>query len=225
MNREAEVTLDFITTRYGLNLKQEKMPIEIAGKTRHSLSFLLGDLGFKTGVEIGVEKGLYSESICLHSPGIKLFSIDPWQAYEGYRERISQQEQDRFYEETLKRLSNYNCTVIRDFSLHASSHFEDNSLDFVYIDGNHDFVSCTNDISAWLRKVRVGGIIAGHDYKEFISNSGIHVKHVVDAYTAAYRIKPWFVFGAAPEDPTRDKNLARSWMWVKDVPVKSAGRN
>jgi cephalosporin hydroxylase len=43
--------------------------------------------------------------------------------------------------------------------------FEDNSLDFVFIDASHDYQSVKQDIEAWLPKVRSGGIIAGHDYE------------------------------------------------------------
>ena len=46
----------------------------------------------------------------------------------------------------------------------ASKHFENESLDFVFIDGLHDYESVKNDISYWYPKVKVGGIISGHDY-------------------------------------------------------------
>ena len=42
----------------------------------------------------------------------------------------------------------------------------DGSLDFVYIDGDHSYDSCKEDINMWLPKIKQGGIIAGHDYLE-----------------------------------------------------------
>ena len=42
--------------------------------------------------------------------------------------------------------------------------FEDNSLDFVFIDASHEYEDVKNDILAWLPKVKRGGILAGHDY-------------------------------------------------------------
>jgi hypothetical protein len=44
----------------------------------------------------------------------------------------------------------------------ASFHFED-PLDFLYIDGNHDYAPCKADIEAWVPKVKQG-VVAGHDY-------------------------------------------------------------
>lgn len=54
-------------------------------------------------------------------------------------------------------------------TIHAGSQdavkkFEDNSLDFVYIDAEHSYKAVKEDIKEWMPKVKSGGIIAGHDY-------------------------------------------------------------
>lgn len=48
-------------------------------------------------------------------------------------------------------------------SVEAAARFEDRSLDFVFIDGDHEHASVCADIRAWLPKVKRGGVIAGHD--------------------------------------------------------------
>ena len=53
-------------------------------------------------------------------------------------------------------------------SVDAAQWFDDRSLDLVYIDASHDFVSVCDDIEAWLPKVKIGGVLAGHDYNEKI---------------------------------------------------------
>lgn len=58
----------------------------------------------------------------------------------------------------------------------AAGLYEDNSLDFVFIDGNHARPFVTKDIHLWYPKVKSGGIFAGHDY-----TSHIGVKRAVDA--------------------------------------------
>ena len=40
----------------------------------------------------------------------------------------------------------------------------DESLDFVFIDADHKYVSVCEDIREWSKKVRIGGIVSGHDY-------------------------------------------------------------
>lgn len=39
-----------------------------------------------------------------------------------------------------------------------------NELDFVYIDGNHDYEYVKEDINIWYSKVKEGGIIGGNDF-------------------------------------------------------------
>lgn len=42
--------------------------------------------------------------------------------------------------------------------------FEDNSIDFVYIDASHEYEYVKKDIDIWSEKVKPGGIISGHDW-------------------------------------------------------------
>lgn len=42
------------------------------------------------------------------------------------------------------------------------------TFDLVFIDGDHSYDAVKNDISNWLPHVRVGGIICGHDYVDYI---------------------------------------------------------
>jgi len=45
----------------------------------------------------------------------------------------------------------------------AATAFASESLDFVMIDGAHDYASTREDVRAWLPKLKVGGVIAGDD--------------------------------------------------------------
>ena len=44
------------------------------------------------------------------------------------------------------------------------NYFEDNSIAFLYIDTTHEYEHVIKEIDAWYPKVKLGGIIAGHDY-------------------------------------------------------------
>ena len=89
--------------------------------------------------------------------------------------------------------------------------FKDGSLDFVYIDANHEFRSVIDDISEWGKKVKVGGIVSGHDF-EYVENMRhpdrqiIEVIYAVTAWVHTKKIEPWYVINGY-NGPI--------WMWVK----------
>lgn len=137
-------------------------PVKIINleKTRSDLAKLFEG----TGAEIGVERGVFSETICQNPKVKKLYAIDAWEAYRGYRDHTRQKKLDGFYEIAKKRLTLYRCKIVRKFSLDAAPDFPDKSLDFVYIDANHDYRHVFEDLTIWSKKVKKGGVISGHDY-------------------------------------------------------------
>ena len=56
--------------------------------------------------------------------------------------------------------------VIQKESTKAAADFTDQSLDFVFIDANHSYEHVKADIEAWKPKMKVGGMLSGHDYGE-----------------------------------------------------------
>ena len=198
-------TVEFILNKYGLD--KNARPPHFLNISRHrGLPELFRDLGFQKGAEIGVETGAFSEQLCQKIPGLALYCVDAWQAYHGYRDHVSQEKLDGFYAEARKRLEPYGCRFVREYSVAAARQFADRSLDFVYIDANHDFLHVTQDIAAWSPKVRKGGILAGHDFRRSKNDLWeCNVKDVVQAWAYSHKINPWFVV-------THDKSP--SWFWV-----------
>lgn len=158
-------------------------------ENREELAKHFAELKFNKGAEIGTERGYFAKTLLDANPKLKLSCIDAWTVYKGYRDHTRQDKLDRYYEETKKLLKPYTCTIIKDWSMDAVKKFKDGSLDFVYIDSNHDFKNVTDDIAEWSRKVRKGGIVSGHDYVRVRSSVECQVKDVVDAWGHAYGIK------------------------------------
>ena len=99
----------------------------------------------------------------------------------------------------------------------AVKDFENESLDFVYIDGDHNFRHTAEDVYEWSKKVRKGGAVAGHDYwntPPYAQNVVCQVEAVVDAYAKLFEIKNWYIF---KRDNTNDQGLKYpSWLWIKE---------
>jgi predicted O-methyltransferase YrrM len=144
---------------------------------RIQLAAHFNKLGFKVGAEVGVYQGYYSQVLCQEIPGLKLYCIDPWMNYRNYMWKRHSNVIGQAYEIAKANLAPYDCTLIRALSVDAAKDFKDNSLDFVFIDGNHDYPYVKADLEAWTPKVRKGGIVSGHDY--FIGKRGN--RGVVDA--------------------------------------------
>lgn len=198
--------VEHILIKYGLNI-EGKMPLYISGTRNETLTDIFNDFGFKRGAEIGVEQGVFSEILCKKIPNLTLFGVDPWKAYSEYKEHLDQMKLEGFYEETVAKMKPYDFRIFRAKSEEAHQYFEDGSLDFVYIDGNHRFLNVAQDITLWLPKIKKGGILSGHDYRR---NSHRYVNHVVDvinAYTYSHKVKPWFVI----KEPVG----ASSWFFIK----------
>jgi cephalosporin hydroxylase len=183
-------------------------------KTRKELPFLLNSLGLVgEGAEIGVFRGGFSEHILTHWTGKKLYSIDSW-THQGKRLDKSdatekeQLENKRICEERLKEFK-HRSSIIHDFSVLAATRFESGkqaNLDFVYIDAAHDYRSVWADLEAWYPRIKVGGMLAGHDYKNsFVRKNLVEVKRAVDDFFRIYGLMV---------NSTTDDNLP-SWYVIK----------
>jgi predicted O-methyltransferase YrrM len=181
-------------------------PIDLVDFTRANLADLFNKLGFGLGVEVGVALGSYSEVLCTKNPDCKIWGIDPW---ESQRNR-------QLAARCLAPHKNY--VMLKKTSMEALESFEDSSLDFVYIDGDHRYKYVKEDIEGWARKVRVGGIVSGHDYIGSLSpRIIIEVKPAVHEYVAEHKIHPWFTLGRLRSSLSIYRDRTRSWFWVKEA--------
>ena len=156
-------------------------------------------------VEVGLGFGDFATYL-LDSVGdvMALTSVESWRGKFMKRRMVDCRE------EVLERMCEYcddpvlySYKVLEMDSVEGSTHFENDSLDCVYIDAGHDYRNVIADLRAWYPKVRSGGIFSGHDYKEF----GVPgVRNAVNEFFKAYGLK----LGV-----TRDVNPNPSWFCVK----------
>lgn len=193
---------DLAIQKYWNHLRKRNLPWYPRRGTRVDLAKMLGEFGLNVGVEIGTRFGDYAKILLDANPACQLTCVDPWMAYNNR----SKQWQDDSYQRALNLLQPYiqqgRCELCRRPSMEAVGSWSDNSLDFVFIDGNHDFDFAMEDIIYWSKKVKTGGVVAVHDYHPFC---GSDVRFAVDAYTRGHYIDPWYV--------TRE--MEPSAFWVK----------
>lgn len=112
------------------------------------------------GAEIGVSRGLNSENILEELDIETLYLIDIWKDYNVHTTVYSKYN----YDVVKRKFKNdKRAIIIKGSSKKVAIDFKDYLLDFVYIDANHDFEYVYQDITLWYPKVRVGGVVAGHD--------------------------------------------------------------
>lgn len=171
------------------------------------------------GAEVGVYRGHLSQRLLHCYPQLLLYCIDPWRApleHESYFQsrdpisRNSQDEYDGFYREVLGRTVEFGerAMIRRMTSLEAAWEIRTTlgveSLDFVFIDGDHSEPSVRNDLTAWWPLVRPGGLFSGHDYGWLARQAG--VRRAVDAFaqSVGLAVKPgrgrvWYGWKAEQE--------------------------
>lgn len=204
-------------------LKHKGNPYWIPDCKRADLPEFFKSLGFKKGVEIGVSWADNIIGYC--EAGLNIYGIDPWDAdadEDKFKKIVSI---DGKYGSTIEgvfqlaeeRTGKYpNCMLMKMTSMEALDYFPNRSLDFIYIDGNHSFGHIAMDLMKWNRKVRKGGVIAGHDY---YSHSPIShrkyraVGNIVDAFAKTYDFKNWYVLGSREWQEGEDMDL--SYFFIK----------
>lgn len=124
----------------------------------------------------------------------KIF-FDAIDLFEAGGDPTTPQIGDDSYEVCLENVSHVKdyVNVIKADSVSAASTYEDNSLDFVFIDAQHTKEATLRDLEAWYPKVKVGGTIAGHDYFPRRINSRSHrnragVVHAVVEFLIKYKL-------------------------------------
>lgn len=158
-------------------------------KSRSDIPSLLGNLKLTgQGAEIGVLRGGFSVALLCGWGCRTLYSIDPWKHVDsGYTDinNLSNGAYEQCYKTACKALAPFGdrSKILRMASKDAAELFVDGQLEFVYIDANHSYEACLEDIGLWFPKVKHGGVIAGHDYLNGTLKCGeFGVKRAVDEY-------------------------------------------
>jgi hypothetical protein len=118
--------------------------------------------------EVGVATGRMSKIIVENNNPKELYLIDAWKSFDlGYADGnmvLDDEHESRYQNVKSMFKDNASVKLIRDYSTSAAENFDNNFFDWVYIDADHSYQGCLNDLNAYNKKVKETGYILGHDY-------------------------------------------------------------
>ena len=135
------------------------------------------------GAEIGVAEGRNAEWILKTLNVKRLYLIDPYEPY--YDKGVLCDQSVAVFALAQKRLQNHRNLFWMPVSSDEAAELILEKLDFVYIDGDHNYFQCFLDITKYSSLVKKGGIVGGHNFDE--GYPGV-IRAVLD-YCQAYGLK------------------------------------
>jgi hypothetical protein len=131
-----------------------------------------------------VARGNFSKYLLQNTDVKTLLLVDPYKnfAIEEYTDAMNSYDQQKEFEECQKKLIDYNdrTQFIKKTSVEACNEFEDESVDFIYIDGNHAYEYVYSDLENYWKKLKKNGILAGDDYYEYSKDDIIYWDNIED---------------------------------------------
>jgi hypothetical protein len=110
--------------------------------------------------EIGVNEGEFSEMIWHITQPTRLHLIDAWGDPTRYHDDLKLVVENKF----IDAVNAGKVQINVGYSTKILKSFDDNYFDWVYLDTDHSYPTTAAELFILKEKVKIGGIIAGHDY-------------------------------------------------------------
>lgn len=142
--------------------------------------------------EIGVFVAALSEQLLAARPDLTLYMVDCWGENQAdhYKDTNdfhanASNEQQRGWEKNARdKVEQYGdrAIICKGLSTKIAEDFDDGFFDLVFVDADHSYKGCLEDIKAWEGKVKKGGYISGHDYENNEADFKFGVTEAVDEW-------------------------------------------
>lgn len=119
------------------------------------------------GVEIGVASGWNMNHFLANIPNLNLTGIDAYLPFTDWNGAyVSEKLLDAQFRAATKNISEFSdrSNIIKMKSDDAASQFADESLDYIFVDGDHSYEGCLKDLQNYYPKLKKGGLFSGHDF-------------------------------------------------------------
>lgn len=157
-----------------------------------TLERFVKEKNWKIGVELGVWKGETFKHLIANCSDLTLTGVDLYKEQpdntgpEKWTTGENGHKWDHltYYKDMLSFCEQYKnrAFILKDYTTEAAIHFDDASIDFVFIDADHGYEGCLKDIATWAPKVKKGGYVIGHD---------IHFSTVKKAVSEYFKEDKW----------------------------------
>lgn len=150
--------------------------LKLIEKSQNRVMFcieLINEFNLNAVAEIGVYKGDFAKQLLEKSNGIKTYTmIDPWRNLSDWNKPCNKDNNsfENFYKETINKtdFAKEKRKVLRGKTTEVIDELEDESFDFVYIDGDHTLRGITIDLINFWPKLKPNGFIVGDDFSPSI---------------------------------------------------------
>lgn len=122
----------------------------------------------EVGSWLGKSSAFMGTEILNSRKSIQFHCVDTWEGTPGEDIHTSIKEH---LPTTLMETFLHNIEPVQDaitihkcLSIEAAKEFSDYSIDFLWIDAGHTYEDVMSDLIAWFPKLKLGGMIGGHDY-------------------------------------------------------------
>ena len=126
--------------------------------------------------EVGVYRGAFAETVLAACEIESYTMIDPWQPLPDWHKPANHDAPrfDEIYAEAMQRtdFARDKRRVMRCTTKEAAPAISAESLDMVYIDGDHTLRGITLDLNLMYGKLRPGGLLGGDDFGKTVWQHG-----------------------------------------------------
>jgi hypothetical protein len=160
---------------------------------RDGLSELANDLGLlDQGAELGVYRGDFARVVLSRWHGSRWHLVDSWTNGQDLPYSHGQDENMDTAIASVDSFGAQRYKVVRNTTDLAAHTYAEGSLDWVYVDATHTYADCRRDLQTWAPKVRMGGLLSGHDYWngwQPLASYTFGCRDAVDEFAAVYGLR------------------------------------
>jgi predicted O-methyltransferase YrrM len=180
--------------------KGEEMIIGVPGVSGSQIPHLLDKSLDLVGIEIGCAFGVSTEYFLRELKGT-LHGVDPYETYVDWNSDVLDSNvNSNNYNRMMYRVKPFGDRFVlhKQFSDDAVGNFEDESADYIFIDGLYTYEQVLKDCKNYYPKLKSGGLFSGHDYVTIKE-----VRRAVDEFSES--------MGAVVKTGVND-----TWYWFKE---------